>query len=177
MIEETQSPWASPVVIVPKKEIIIDKKTGECREILAPRLCIDYRKLNGITKKDAHPMPLVDDLLETIGDEPEYFTSLDLYSGYFQIPLTKEASEKSAFVTPDGQYKYLRMPFGMCNAPATFQRIMNTIFKDLIGKCMTVYTAIHQNIQGLYVLLGRNILETTQEWTFPQSKEMHLGNS
>ena len=84
-------------------------------------------------------MPLVDDLLETIGDEPEYFTSLDLYSGYFQILLTKEASEKSAFVTPDGQYKYLRMPFGMCNAPATFQRMMNTIFKDLIGKCVTVY--------------------------------------
>ena len=70
-------------MIVPKKEIMIDKKTGEYKEILAQRLCIDYRKLNGITKKDAHLMPLVNDLLEIIGDEPEYFTSLDLYSGYF----------------------------------------------------------------------------------------------
>ena len=88
-------------MIIPKKEIVIDKKTGERREILTLRLYIDYQKLNEITKKDAHLMPLVDDLLETIGDEPEYFTSLDLYSGYFQILLTKEASEKSAFVISD----------------------------------------------------------------------------
>jgi hypothetical protein len=139
VIEETQSPWASPIVIAPKKEIIINKQTGERKEITAPRFCVDYRKLNEITRKDAYPMPLIDDLLETIGEEPKYFSSLDLYSGYHQIPLTREASEKSAFVTPDGQYKYLKMPFGMCNAPATFQRIMTEVFKDLIGKCVTIY--------------------------------------
>ena len=139
VITYSKSPWASPIVIVPKKEIVIDPITGERKEITAPRLCVDYRELNKVTVTDGLPMPLVEDLLEMVGEDPEFFSSLDLITGYHQVWLSEDARKKSAFVTQDGQYEYLRMPFGMCNAPATFQRIMNTIFEDLIGKCVTVY--------------------------------------
>src|SRR5215469_11632993 len=107
--------------------------------IVTPRMCIDYRALNAKTKKDAYPIPRVDDLLDTIEEFPAYFTSLDLFSGYNQIGLTLEAQLRSAFVIKRGHYQFTRMAFGLCNAPATFQRVMNEIFEDYVNKFMTVY--------------------------------------
>jgi deoxyuridine 5'-triphosphate nucleotidohydrolase len=130
IIRPSKSPWAFPIVIVPKK----DGKGG-----LTPRMCIDYRLLNSITIKDAHPIPRISDILEYMPFGIRYITTLDLFMGYNQIGMTIEAILRSAFVTPDGHYEFTRMPFGLCNAPATFQRAMNEIFADLIGKGLYVY--------------------------------------
>src|SRR5437588_4767918 len=138
IVRNSRSPWASPVVLVPKKEIYI-KEEGVVKNILAPRFCVNYKKTNDVTKKDAFPLPRIDDLLAAMGNMPKWFSSFDLFSGYHQIGLTEKAIERSAFVTPDGQYEYTRMPFGMCNAPATFQRMMNEIFRDMLGKHVAVY--------------------------------------
>ena len=131
IIRKSSSPWSSPIVIAPKK----GSNPGE----FAPRLCIDYRKLNAVTRKDAHPIPRIDDMLTAFGKNPNYFTSLDLFSGYYQIGMTERAIERSAFVTTEGQWEFVRMPFGLCNAPPTFQRAMHEVFKDMIGKCLMVY--------------------------------------
>lgn len=119
VIEESRSPWAAAYVLV-------KKKTGE------KRLCLDYRKLNDVTIKNAYPLPNVEDCLEPLSNN-RYFTQLDLNSGYWQIRLTKEAKEMSAFRTEDGHYQFCRMPFGLCNAPASFQRLVNTLFAGLKG--------------------------------------------
>jgi hypothetical protein len=89
--------------------------------------------------KDAYPIPRIDDILASLKEGTGWFSTLDLTSGYYQIGLTPRAIERSAFVTPDGHWEYLRMPFGLCNAPATFQRMMNGIFADMIGKTVLVY--------------------------------------
>src|SRR4029078_4035099 len=129
-IRKSKSLWASPTVIAPKKGSEPGKN--------APRFCVDFRKLNSSTKKDAFPIPRIDDLLDML-EQATWFSSFDLYSGYHQIPLDKDAIEKTAFVTKFGHYEYLKMPFGLCNAPATFQRTMNEIFADLIGRGVIVY--------------------------------------
>ncbi|CAG8800349.1 12058_t:CDS:1, partial [Dentiscutata erythropus] len=125
LIRESQSPWSSPVVVVPKKG-------GKLR------LCIDYRKLNAVTKKDSYPLPRVDDLLETFS-KARWFSSLDLLSGYWQLPVNEKDKEKTAFVTSCGTYEFNVMPFGLCNAPASFQRLMDKILADEIGKFVVVY--------------------------------------
>ena len=130
IIEPSHSPWSSPIVIAPKKTT--DGKT-------APRFCVNYKAVNAKTKKDAHPLPRANEILEQMQGNPELFTTIDLFSGFNQIELTKRAQERSAFVTPLGHYQYTRMPFGLCNAPATFQRVMNDMFRDLIGKVLFVY--------------------------------------
>lgn len=111
IIEPCSSPWASPVVLVPKPN-------GKVR------VCIDYRRLNAITVPDTYPIPRIDDLLHAAKPMP-YMTSLDLKSGYWQIRIRKEDEEKTAFITPFGLYKFKRMPFGLRNAPATFQRLVD----------------------------------------------------
>jgi transposase InsO family protein len=110
MAVESKSPFASGIVIVRKKD-------GSYR------MCVDYRKLNAITKKDAYPIPRIDDTIEKLG-EARYFSGLDLTSGFWQIPLTEQAKERTAFVSPTGLFEMTRMPFGLCNATATFQRMM-----------------------------------------------------
>ena len=90
------------------------------------RLCIDYRRLNEVSKFDAYPMPRIDDLLERLGGA-EYLTSLDLTKGYWQIPLRPGDKEKTAFVTPKGLFQFSRMPFGLHGAAATFQRLMDRV--------------------------------------------------
>ena len=112
IIKKAKSEWASPIVITAKK--------STKPEEYMPRLCIDYCHLNAITKKDCQPLPNIEHVLATLGNGPKYFTSLDLFSGYHQIGMTPEAIERSAFITPRHTYVYLRMPFGLCNAPATF---------------------------------------------------------
>jgi len=125
VIKRSSSPWTSPVVIVPKPD-------G------SKRFCIDYRKLNSYTKKDNHPIPRIDDLLDAFTGA-KWFTTLDLAAGYWQIPMKEEDIEKTAFITQDGTYEFTVMPFGLCNAPATFQRMMNLIFEDMLFRNIKVY--------------------------------------
>ncbi|KAL0895777.1 hypothetical protein ABMA27_011827 [Loxostege sticticalis] len=122
---ESSSPYASPIVLV-------QKKTGE------KRLCVDYRALNRKTKKEHYPLPRIEDQLDLLAGN-KLFTSLDLASGYYQIPIAEESRSKTAFVTPDGQFEYNRMPFGLVNAPSVFQRTMNKILHDAKIKYAIVY--------------------------------------
>lgn len=125
IVRKSVSPWASPVVIV-------DKKDGSYR------ICIDYRKLNKITKADAFPLPRIDDLLESFGGA-QWFSTLDLASGYWQVEMNEKDVEKTAFVTPFGLYEFLVMPFGLSYAPGTFQRLMNRVLQEYLGEFVAVY--------------------------------------
>jgi len=100
-------------------------------------MCIDYRKLNMATKKDHFPLPFIDEMLERLTNH-SFFCFFDGYSGYHQIPINLDDQEKTTFTCPYGTYAYLRMSFGLCNAPASFQRCMMSIFSDMIEKIMEV---------------------------------------
>ena len=117
LIQPSSSPWASPVVLVNKKDGSV-------------RFCIDYRKLNQITIKDVYPLPRIDDCLNALGNA-QYFSTFDLASGYWQIPMNEKDREKTAFISHCGLYEFSVMPFGLCNAPATFQRYMDQCFAGL----------------------------------------------
>ena len=115
VIEESHSPWSSPIVIVPKPDGSL-------------RFCNDFRKLNEISAFDAYPMPRVDELIERLGPA-RFVSTLDLTKGYWQVPLTERAKPKTAFSTPDGLYQYTVLPFGVHGAPATFQRLMDRVLR------------------------------------------------
>ncbi|GJW72995.1 reverse transcriptase domain-containing protein [Tanacetum coccineum] len=102
------------------------------------RVCIDYRKLNDATRKDHFPLPFMDQMLERLAGN-EYYCFLDGFSGYFQIPIDPQDQEKTTFTCPYGTFAYRRMPFGLCNAPGTFQRCMMAIFHDMIEETMEVF--------------------------------------
>ena len=102
------------------------------------RLCVDYRKLNEVTKKDRYPLPIMEDLFDALAGA-QVFSSLDLASGYWQVEVAEEDREKTAFVVPNGLYEFQTMPFGLSNAPATFQRLMAEVLKDLIPQRCLVY--------------------------------------
>ncbi len=125
VIEPCQSSWASPVVLVTKK----DGTT---------RFCVDYHKLNDVTKKDAYPQPMINDTLDALRGSM-YFSTLDLYSGYWQVEMDQRDIEKTAFVTQQGLFRFTIMPFGLCNAPATFERLMELVLKDLNLKICLIY--------------------------------------
>ena len=124
-IRESWSPWSSPVTLA-------GKKSGNYR------FCIDYRKLNNVTKSDAYPLPRIDELLEKY-ETAKWFTSLDLAAGYHQVEMAEKDKEKTAFICSRGLYEYNVMPFGLKNAPGTFQRLMDKILKEYINKFVVVY--------------------------------------
>ncbi|GJV39963.1 reverse transcriptase domain-containing protein, partial [Tanacetum coccineum] len=139
----SDSPWVSPVHCVPKKGGITVVANEENELILTRlvtgwRVCIDYRKLNEATRKDHFPLPFMDQMLERLAGN-EFYCFLDGFSGYFQIPIDPQDQEKTTFTCPYGTFAYRRMPFGLCNAPGTFQRCMMAIFHDMIEKTMEVF--------------------------------------
>ncbi|GJW52525.1 reverse transcriptase domain-containing protein, partial [Tanacetum coccineum] len=139
----SDSPWVSPVHCVPKKGgmTVITNEENELiptRLVTGWRVCIDYRKLNEATRKDHFPLPFMDQMLERLAGN-EYYCFLDGFSGYFQIPIDPKDQEKTTFTCPYGTFAYRRMPFGLCNAPGTFQRCMLAIFHDMVEKTMEVF--------------------------------------
>nr|ABA97795.2 retrotransposon protein, putative, Ty3-gypsy subclass [Oryza sativa Japonica Group] len=135
--------WVSPVQVVPKKGgmTVIANAQNELisqRTVTGWRMCIDYRKLNKATKKYLFPLPIIDEMLERLANH-SFFCFLDGYSGYHQIPIHPEDHTKTTFTRPYGIYAYRRMSLGLCNAPASFQRCMMSIFSDLIEDIMEVF--------------------------------------
>ena len=117
IIEESESEWSSPCILVPKPDCSF-------------RFCTDFRKVNSVTKSDTYPLPRVDDCIDHVG-KAKFVSTFDLLKGYWQVPLTPRAKEVSAFVTPQGLYQYKVLPFGLKNAPASFQRLMNNVLKGM----------------------------------------------
>ena len=124
-IQASTSPYSSPVLLV-------RKKTGDWR------LCVDFRRLNALTKKNKYPLPIIEELLEELHGS-SWFTSLDLCSGFHQICMVVGEEFKMAFQTHNGHYEYRVMPYGVTGGPAAFQTVMNLILAPLLRKCVVVF--------------------------------------
>ncbi|CAK1549738.1 unnamed protein product [Leptosia nina] len=141
IIRESDSPFASPVILVKKKD-------G------SDRLCVDYRSLNKIIEKDTYPLPLIEDQLDKLG-KAKYFISIDMKNGFYQIPVTEDSIKYTAFSTPDGHYEFLKMPFGICNGPSVFQRAITKAVKHLnfllvyIDDILIPFSTIDQGLEYL----------------------------
>lgn len=149
VIRESSSPYASPIVLVKKKDGSL-------------RMCVDYRQLNNKTRKDAFPLPRIEESLDALTGA-RWFSTLDLASGYNQVPVAEKDRPKTAFCTPFGLFEWNRMPFGLCNAPSTFQRLMQRIFGHQQGQSLLLYlddivvfsSTVQQHLQRLEAVLGR----------------------
>ncbi len=126
VVQESHSPWNSPFFLVSKKD-------GSYRPV------IDFRKVNALTVPDHYSLPILSDLLQSLGDSNTVFSSIYLISGFWQIPLDAKSWEITAFSTPSGHYEWLRLPMRLRNAPLTFQRMVNSLFSGLIGNGMFCY--------------------------------------
>ncbi|KAJ1101067.1 hypothetical protein NDU88_006141 [Pleurodeles waltl] len=156
VIEKSSSPWASPVVLVPKATA-----PGAKPEL---RFCVDYRGLNSVTRTDAHPIPRADELVDRLG-AAKFLSTFDLTSGYWQIGLTEGAKERSAFSTPDGHYQFPVMPFGLKNAPATFQRLVNGVLagKDAFCAAYLDNIAVYSSSWEEHLLHLKEVLQALQQ--------------
>ncbi|CAN6713111.1 unnamed protein product [Malus baccata var. baccata] len=139
----SDSRWVSPLHVVPKKEgtTVVKSDTNELlptRQKTKWRVCTDYRKINDSTRKDHFPLPFIDQMLERLAGHA-FYCFLDGYSGYNQIAIAPEDQENTTFTCPFGTFAYRRMPFGLCNAPATFQRCMMSIFSDMVERFIEVF--------------------------------------
>ena len=139
----SDSAWVSPVQVVPKKGGTTVIRTENnillpSRTVTGWRICIDYRKLNKATRKDHFPLPFLDQMLDRLAGH-DYYCFLDGYSGYNQIVIAPEDQEKTTFTCPYGTFAFRRMPFGLCNAPGTFQRCMMAIFSDMLEKTIEIF--------------------------------------
>ncbi|EXX71174.1 gag-pol fusion protein [Rhizophagus irregularis DAOM 197198w] len=149
LIERSTGPWAAPVVLV-------RKKNGKLH------FCVDYRELNNVTIKDAYPLPRIDDMLDSFG-KAQCFTFLNLASGYRQVEMNPADRPKTAFITQFGTYQFKVMPFGLCNAPATFQRLMDEVLRGYLWKFVMVYLdnviiysdTFEQHLEHLRVIFDR----------------------
>lgn len=149
VIRESSSPYASPIVLVRKKDGSL-------------RMCVDYRLLNAKTRKDAFPLPRIEESLDALAGA-QWFSTLDLASGYNQVPVLEQDKPKTAFCTPFGLFEWNRMPFGLCNAPSTFQRLMQRMFGDQQCQSLLLYlddivvfsSSVSQHVQRLEVVLDR----------------------
>ena len=149
VIRESCSPFASPIVLVKKKDGSL-------------RLCVDYRQLNNRTRKDAFPLPRIEESLDALTGA-RWFSTMDLASGYNQVPVAEADRPKTAFCTPFGLFEWNRMPFGLCNAPSTFQRLMQRIFGDQQCQSVLLYlddivvfsSTFQQHLGRLEVVLQR----------------------
>ena len=125
VVERSISPWASPIVLVRKRDGTM-------------RFCVDYRKMNSITRKDAYPLLRIDATMDTLAGS-QWFSTLDLLSGYWQVEVEETDREKTAFCTTEGLFQFRVMPFGLCNAPATFQRLIDLVLAGLQWSRCLVY--------------------------------------
>ena len=125
IIQPSCSPWASPVTLVPKPDGSI-------------RFCVDYRKLNQVTRKDRYPLPQVCDVVDGM-QGAGIFSTIDLRSGFHQIQVDPKDRKKTAFICHKGLFEFVRMPFGLANGPSHFQRVMDFVFRDLLGQFVMVY--------------------------------------
>ena len=149
VVRPSCSPYSSPIVIVQKKD-------GDIR------LCVDYRQLNAKTRKDAYPLPRIEESLDALTGA-RWFSTLDLASGYNQVAMAEKDKPKTAFCTPFGLFEFNRMPFGLCNAPSTFQRLMERIFGDQSMQTLLLYlddiiifsSSFQEHLQRLEVVLAR----------------------
>ena len=149
VIRESSSPYASPIVLVKKKDGSL-------------RMCVDYRQLNSKTRKDAFPLPRIEETLDSLSGA-RWFSTLDLASGYNQVPVAEKDKQKTAFCTPFGLFAFNRMPFGLSNAPSTFQRLMERMFGDQRHQSLLLYlddvvvfsTTVDEHVQCLAMVLGR----------------------
>lgn len=154
IIRHSNSPYSAPIWIVPKKDDASGTKKW--------RLVIDYRKLNEKTIDDKYPIPNIDEILDKLG-RSMYFSTLDLAKGFHQVEIDESDVHKTAFSVEGGHYEFLRMPFGLKTAPATFQRLMNNILGDLLGKVCLVYlddiivfsTSLEEHINSLRLVFNR----------------------
>jgi hypothetical protein len=128
IMEPSNSPWNSPILVIPKKPDVSGKNKW--------RTVVDFRKLNEITLGDSFPLPVISEILEMLG-KSKYFSTIDCVNGFLQVPVKPDDQAKTAFSTRNGHFHYRRMPFGLKGAPATFQRLMTTVLSGIQGiKCL-----------------------------------------
>ncbi len=161
IIEVSKSAWSSPLVTVRKKDGGI-------------RLCGDYRRLNAITDDDRYAMPRPEELLDRMG-QAKFISTLDMIKGYYQVPMSMKDQEKTAFLSPFVKYQFKRMPFGLKNAPTTFQRFIDRIFDGML-ECVATYIddfAVFSQTWEQHIAHLEEVFEIDQGWTYTESRKMH----